>query len=498
MAVLLLLWTLAPLFTLLGGHGVFDGVYGIDAPDLMQYMGFIRDSAEHVLISNVFDTASSPHLLLDPGFALSGLAWRLGASIQFAMLMWVPISVVALFFSFRAYARRMLGPEAGLVALALMLAFFFFTPAQPLAQWLSHSAHLQFGTTVVALELFAGAYGWGGAPAIAIAAVPAFMLAIERVLDPSRRASGQSRRWYGTWAALAGALASWLHPWQGMAVLATVAVLVAWGGFRRRYLALALPVLATAAPLAYYVALSRTHTAFGTAARGASGYEHFGWWFWLGMAPLLLALPGFPGRHLDVQERIVRIWPIAAVAVYVALDRTWFYHLFDGLTLPLAILAIRGWRRLRWPRLLGAAAVVAVTVPGLVWVVQDLVKTRPQDFFRPGEARALAFLSASPQAGAVLSPIALGQAVPGFTGRHTYVGHYEWTPDLAARTAYTEALFEGRLTRVQTQDLLRVSRAGFLLADCARDRPDLTPLLGKSLVWARSFGCATVYRVRTL
>ncbi len=492
----LALWALVPAFTLLGGHGVFNGVYGVDAPDLMQYMGFIRDSGQHGLISNLFDTVSSPHLLLVPGFAISGLVWRLGASIQVALLMWVPVALAALFFSFRAYARRLLGDRPASVALALGLAFFFFSPAQPLAHWLSGSPHLQFGTRVVALELFAGAYSWGGAPAIAIAAVPVFLLAIERILDPARRAPGRSAGWYMAWASIAGLLAAWLHPWQGMAALATVAGLVAWGRFRRHYIRLALPMLLTAAPLVYYVILSHTHSAFGTAARAGAGYEHFGWWFWLGMAPLLLALPGFLGPGPDVQERLLRIWPVAALAVYVVLDRTWFYHLLDGLTLPLGILAIRGWQRLRWPRPVAVAAVLAVTVPGLVWVVQELVRTRQDDFLARGDARALAFLDATRTPGAVLAPVAVGQAVPGFTGRHTYVGHYEWTPAFPARVARADALFEGRMTSPQAVALVRASRATFLLSDCGPRRPDLRPWLGALVVSVRRFGCAVVYHVR--
>jgi hypothetical protein len=213
------------------------------------------------------------------------------------------------------------------------------------------------------------------------------------------------------------------------------------------------------------------------------------------MAPAALALPGFPGRELDLQERILRIWPLAALAVYVALDRTWFYHLLDGLTLPLAILAIRGWRRLRLPRIAAVAVTAAVTLPGLVWVVQDLINTRSGAFFAPGEARALAFVEAARPAGPVLAPVTLGVAVPAFTGRQTYVGHYEWTPDLGARSQATETLFEGRATAAQMRALLDASHAAFLISDCEPHRPNLLSLLGSRVVSERRFGCATVYQV---
>src|SRR5581483_11395299 len=230
-------------------------------------------------------------------------------------------------------------------------------------------------------EMFAGGYSWdGGSAEIAVGLMPLFLLAIERLLEPSRRAEGRSASWYAIGAGLAGMLASWLHPWQGITLLAIVAGLVVWGRFERRYLRLAVPVAMTLAPLGYFFVLSHTHSSWKTVSQ-PNGYSHFGTWLVIGLAPLLLALPGFPGRNLNVQERILRIWPIAALAVYLALHRTWFYHSFAGLTLPLAIMAVRGWRdilmrlrgrRLALGRMLAGALVLVVTVPGLVWSVQDL------------------------------------------------------------------------------------------------------------------------------
>jgi hypothetical protein len=194
---------------------------------------------------------------------------------------------------------------------------------------------------------------------------------------------------------------------------------------------------------------------------------------------------------------MLRIWPVAAFAVYLALDRTWFYHAFAGLSLPLAILAVKGWRRLRVPRALAAAALLLATAPGMVWIVQQLVQTQGQHFFRPGEARALAFLDRASRPGPVLAPaMPLGQAVPAFAGRRTYVGHYYWTPDYPGRAAAADALFDGRLSRAQASQLVRSSQAAFLASDCRRGRVDLTPLLGQMILRTWRFGCATVYELR--
>jgi hypothetical protein len=490
-------WALVPFAVLVGGSGVFNGAIGSNVPDHLQYMSFIRDSGEHVLISNRFDVVPDRHLFLHPINAVSGLVWHFGASIQLSFLMWVPVAVAALFIGFAAYVRRLLGGDRVAVAVALGLALFYFAPAAPLADWLGGSAHTRFGTLVVGLEMFAGGYVWGvGSGAIGVACMPLFLLGIERVLDPSRRAAGRSARWYAAWAGVAGMLSSWLHPWQGLTLLVIVAGLIVWGRLNRRYLALAVPVALTAAPIAYFWALSHTHSSWQTVSQ-SNTYAHVGWWLVLGLAPIVLALPGYRGRDLDLQERMLRIWPVAAFVVYFALHMTWIYHALDGLSLPLAVLAVKGWRRLHLPRLLAAGAVVAVTVPGMVFAVQQLHRTRDQHFFRQGESQALAYLDRSHRAGPVLAPVMpIGQAVPAFAGRQTYVGHYYWTPNYQYRRSLTEALFDGRLPRAQAVALVTASRAAFLASDCRPKRVNLEPLLGKLFVRVRRFGCATVYEVR--
>jgi hypothetical protein len=492
------LWSLLPFAVLLGHGGVFNGSTGPNVADHMQYMSFIRESGEHVLISNRFDVVPDRHLFFHPVDFVSGVAWRLGASIQVAFLLWLPLSIAALFVGFAAYVRRFLAPHRIAIGVALLLAFFYVTPAMPLADWLGGSPKLRFGTLIVGLEMFPGSYPWGGFPgAIAVALMPIFLLAIERVLEPSRRAATRSARWYAVWAGVAGGLVMWLHPWQGMTLLAIVGGLVLWGRLHRRYLALALPVLLTAAPLAYFWALSHTHSSW-QAVSHPNGYPHLGSWLVLGLAPLVLALPGFRGRNLDEQERMIRIWPFAALAVYFYLDKTWFYHAFGGLSLPLAVLAVKGWRDVHIPRVAVAIAVLVVTVPGLAFTVHELHKSRPQHFFTPGERRALAFLDHAPRSGAVLAPaMPLGQAVPAFAGRATYVGHYYWTPGFEHRRSVTEALFDGRLPRAQAVALVRDSRAAFLVSDCGRKRVDLQPQLGPLFARVRHFGCATVYELRT-
>ncbi len=158
---------------------------------------------------------------------------------------------------------------------------------------------------------------------------------------------------------------------------------------------------------------------------------------------------------------------------------------------------MRGWQRFVPGRtVLAAAVVLALTVPGAVFMVLELRETRADHFLASGERRALAYLDASDRRGAVLAPQApLGRAVPGFTGRRTYVGNYYWTPDYDSRRARTELLFSGGMDRSSARALLSESRAAFLASDCGHGF-DLAPLLRPWLLRVRRFGCATVYELR--
>ena len=278
--------------------------------------------------------------------------------------------------------------------------------------------------------MFPGGYVWGLWPlAISVGLMPVFLLCLEGLLEPARRRPGRSAHEYAAGAAAAGLLSAWLHPWQGLTLLVLTAGLVVWGRLWRRA-ALALPLAATAAPLAYYYVLSETDSSWAFVSHHADN-PHLGGWLVLGLAPaLLLAVVGAPGRDLDLQERALRLWPLAALAVYFALDNAWFYHALAGLTLPLAILGVRGWRRLRIPRAVAVGAVAALTLPGMAFYVQKLRESSAAHFVAADDARALRAVEASPRGGGVLTSADLGQAVPALTGRHTWVGHPNWTPGL--------------------------------------------------------------------
>jgi hypothetical protein len=489
----LILWSLVPLAVLLLPRhtGVFNGSYGLQVVDHLQHLAWVRDSGEHLMFSNLFDVSSDPHLFLHPMMALSGLLWRLGASIQVAYLAWKPVALGALFIGFAAYVRKTIGRDAVARGVALGLALFFLTPAAALSQWLGTSQNFRFGTLVVGLESFAGGYLWGGSSGtVAAAMVPLFLLGAGRLLEDS----GGRTRVIALLTGAAGLIASWLHPWQGLVLLVIVGGLFVWARFDRRYFRLTFPCLLTAVPFLYFWFLAHTDSSWAYVSR-PNHLPHVGMWLAVAFAPAVLAVPGYFVRAEGVQDRMLKLWPAAALVVYFGLQRSWFYHAFVALSLPLAVLAVRGLWRLRIPRWMIVGAVVVATAPGLIFVVQQLQRTREEHFLDPGEAKALAYIDESPRSGPVLASLRLGNAVPGFTGRKTWVGHYYWTPNYERRRLLAADFFAGRLKRSEALRVLVDSRATFLLAGCP-ERGDVRRELGSMPVRVRHFGCATVYELR--
>ena len=136
---LLALWTFAPVVWLLTRTHSGDLYTGADGPfagDALQYLSWIRESGNHVLVANRFDTAPAGHVFLHPMFLLSGLLWKAGLPFQVAYLLWKPVAIVGVVAASAAYARRLLPERTRDVPLALVLALFFAPPTVAIADWL--------------------------------------------------------------------------------------------------------------------------------------------------------------------------------------------------------------------------------------------------------------------------------------------------------------------------------------------------------------------------
>ena len=479
------------------------GADGFLVADPMQYLDWARQAGEHVLIANRYDLAPGPRSYLHPGLVVSGLLYRLGASPAVAYLAWKPVAVCVLFAGSLRFVRRVLARRDDR-RLALVLALFACSPAAAIVGWGAIGDHGdKLAMDFVTGELWTGSYLWGYVfTAIAVGLLPLGLLAYERGRDGGPRSALAL-------AAGAGLLCAWLQPWQG-ATFALVLVAAEAVAVRRGRAAtaaardLAAPLAATAAPLAYYLLLSLLDASWKLAGE-ANDLPRWPWWALL-LGPLPLALPAAFAYRLpapDFAAVALRAWPLAGLLVYFQPFGTFPFHAFQGLSIPLAALAVLALRaRLgeRPVRLAPAvAAVVALCAVGTAYRAQqlaDAVHLARQPFFLTADERdALRYLDAATEPGGVLAPVYSGILIPAYTGRETWVGAGSWTPDQPTRADRAEALFAGRLDPAAAAALVRRSRARFVYSDC-HGRADIAAEVAAVTVAPRRFGCATVWRVR--
>ncbi len=466
-----------------------DGVYLIDQ---LQYLAWVRDASHHVLVSNLFVLRDTPHDFFQPAIVISGGLTAAGLPVWLSLLLWKPVAVVAAFYAIRAYVRRILsGREAARAGLVLALFFTFFT--------------ILYGSPGTIGDLFVGFLSWGYVFALlSLATLVAAVLAHDRLRSTGR---------IGWLPGGLGALTSLLHPWHGELLIVIVpaaeVIMMTSGVLRRRLALTAITVGLTALPLVYYELLGRLDLSWQL-ARDASKHGFPLGSILLALAPLLIpALIACTRRPRSFLAASAPAWLIAALVVFAVSasgEAATPLHAFEGITVPLAVLAVQGLQRLGWsrPRHQAVAAVLAIaafTLPALAYDLlnaRDLVAYQPSkaSFIRPGERTALNYLARDPVRGGVITRSYLGALVPGETGRHTLVGDCLWSePNCPQRLVTVRNLFTGRLSTTAARRIVLSSGARFLLADCRRT-VDLTRLLGRVVTSQHRFGCARVYGVQ--
>jgi hypothetical protein len=514
---ILAVWAFAPLVVVvahvLSGSGTLTGVNGADFFDQFQYLAWIRDEGSHVLASNLWSVAGTPHDYVQPMYLISGLLWRLGLSVQLAYLVWKPVAVVVLFLGFAGYVRRLVSGRWAATA-ALALALFYESPVYALASWTGHLSgfhRIQLVLTTDDAESALNLWGFDHA-AIAIGLMPVFLVAAEKLLAGADAGRPVDRRWSAA-SALAGLLVAWLHPWQAVTLLAIVGTVWLLRPTRGRLWVLAVPVAATLLPLAYGVALSRFDPSWSMFQRESTATGTGPWWALLAsFAPLVVFAAAGVRRPRSDREWMLVLWPLAVAAVYLFVPQ-FPPHALAGLMLPLAILAVRGWSRVRSATrvpapaaaALAVAAVLSGVLPAAIFHAQGVhddvaattsgAITAQQLRLTPDQAAAVSYLARTPRPGAVLAPWLLSMSIPGLTGRPVYAGHGQWQPPSHVTA---DVLFfsrspndpTGRLRRA----ILRSSGARFVLADCGAPA-SLGRSLGPVARPARRFGCETVYEV---
>jgi hypothetical protein len=476
------------IYNAIAHHRVWTGTDGFFIVDQMQYLAWIQSASHHLLVNNLFVLRDTPSDYFQPAVLISGAITALGVAPWLALLLWKPVAVVGTFLALRTYAQRTV-PGLGQRRVVLLLGLFF------------GSFSVVYGSFGIVGDMMPGWLSWGYPfGLIAVALIVFALLGYDRA-----RAEGRV-----AWVpGLLGGLASTLHPWQGELLILIIGMveLVRWRDHRRgRGLGLPLATLVlTGVPLAYYLALGHIDLSWGL-AREASKHTFSLWSILLGIAPLgIVALLGYRGRPRSFLELMTRCWPPAALVIWLlsatALSATPL-HAFNGITMPLAVLAVLGIARTGWrvphARLVTAVVLAAATIPANVYaiaVAHDF--TAPTagnaNFITRDERDALAYLRRDPDDGGVLTQFYLGEAVPGRTGRHTLVGDCLWSePRCMPRSLTADALFTGAMRPGEARRFVLASGARFVLASC-NAHANLIRLLGPLVVAVHRFGCAAVY-----
>jgi hypothetical protein len=519
----LTVWALFPLVLLLVDAGQLharftgaDGLIGADGvlgADQLQYLAWARDASAHgLLASDLFSFSQGGHVYLQPMFAITGALYRLGLSLPLAYLLWKPVGIAVLGLAAVAWARRFFETELPARAAVVVLSLFFCTPVAALFSWTQWaSGSFRFPLYLLGDELLAADKLWGYVPsAIGVALVPVALLATERALHGEQEpAFGAPRSRYPYQrdtvaagplmvAALASLVASWLHPWQGI-TLGLIYVGLALLRRMRQWAALAVPAIGAGLPLLYYYLLSHHDPAWQLASHYEVIPRLSAVVLLAGFGPLAL-IAAFGVRRPDgiLIEQALLLWVGGSVITYFAND-SFAPHAFQSLSLPLAVLAVRGWRRLRLPAALGVAAVALVTIPGLAFNARKFVRTARstnlvQYYLPSSDAQALDWVSRHAPAGGVLAPTPFAAVVPSQTGRAVWVGHGYWSQNYPVQAREVDRLFDGRMSAPAARAFVASTGASILVSDC-RHPADLTGRLRPRLVAVHRFGCARVYVV---
>ncbi|CAB4859098.1 unannotated protein [freshwater metagenome] len=483
-----------------------DGLFTVDQ---LQYLAWVRDAGDHWLVGNLFDFRPDHRVFLHPGYLISGWLHRgLGVPLPEAYTaVWKPIAVIVVFFGIRQYCRRLIvGPWAQRTA--MLLALFTLMGWSTLANWIGAGDSVRYSLDFISSEMWTGqllmGYEFG---AIAVFLLPLVLLLIER----AREAEGAARIALASAGAL---LVTWLQPWQGAELIGIVLLVEGFRWWRRDTrpdLRLFWVVTAGLIPAIYYAAVAARDPSWKLAGemnkRGAQA--HWDWPLWaiaLTVAPL--AIPALISLHKRAdgwQEIAVRFWPVAVLVVYLQPFGTFPYHSFQGLALPLAVLAVQcfGSGRPAWlprPRWWWVVPVVlALSVPGTVHRMRMASDNVDKGYFpyyiSPSEQEALRFLDAAPR-GKVLADPYGGMLVPAYSGQEAYVGPRSWSPDWQERANLAAAVFLGVYPPAATQQVVRSTGARYIFVNCTGltgTLPSLATALGPLLASEHRFGCATVY-----
>jgi hypothetical protein len=121
--------------------------------------------------------------------------------------------------------------------------------------------------------------------------------------------------------------------------------------------------------------------------------------------------------------------------------------------------------------------------------------TDNQNLITRSEEQAFRYLARDPRPGGVLGAYALGDAIPGETGRRTYAGDDRWSgPQYQKHETMTWKVLHGWTRGSAARAFLLGTGARFVLADCGA-HANLKRMLAPTVVTVQRFGCVRVYEI---
>ena len=86
---------------------VWTGTDGLFLTDQMQYLAWIQSASHQLLVSDLFVVHGSPADYFQPLVVISAVLARAGIAAWLVLLLWKPVSVLAIFFAARAFTRAL-------------------------------------------------------------------------------------------------------------------------------------------------------------------------------------------------------------------------------------------------------------------------------------------------------------------------------------------------------------------------------------------------------
>ena len=311
--------------------------------------------------------------------------------------LWQAAALILLVIVLRRYAQLVLGNDGRARAISLTLALFLVSPFFLFVVNLHFKIKGQW-TLLLSGESYAVQWISGYFPiALTVTAMIGYLIALERLMGTLDRPTlgAELLQRAGFAAAALGATAAFLHPWQGteLAVLTVGA-----GDLGPAAITAQRPAAAATGGDCFAAALlpdpAEDRRRLGDGQPGVrpapgSAFRLLGWLTTFG--PVVLAsIPGWRTRATSDRQRLLRLWPIAVLITFVAVP-TGKFEAFAGVSVPLALLAVQGWRRVleerrlggRNPRVLrflvtaGVVVLVFGAAPATTWLLIKRADCRP-------------------------------------------------------------------------------------------------------------------------